>query len=612
MRWTAPILTFALLACKTTDDAPIETGLDSDVNEVVDVDGDGFAAEEDCDDEDAAVNPEATETCDGVDQDCDGETDEGAADATAWPVDEDGDGYGSATGSVLACEPPEGTPELLGDCDDADDGVYPGAVEVCGDDDLNCDGEPSNLDTDGDGTIDCEDCAPEDALISPDATETCDGVDQDCDGETDEEATDASTFYADADADGFGDADSPVAACGLSDGLSEDDTDCNDADALVNPDTACDYVVQIRAPGTTALTVISGEDTTVSVSGASPVSLTAGMPAATMVIAAGDYVLRADAPFLTNMVTTSTGGDQLLSARDLDGEYLSDTLYTWAGEHVWVVNPSASDIDVTLDLWDGAAWGMVTADVAAAGASLSFSGLADGVYRLTASAPVLGWGAAVDNPENHFEQLVGVNGGFFDNQVVWSLPEVIGKPGLTGLCVESSGCSYSVSAGGSTLAAGALNLGEGFSTYVSASTLYTIDLTGAVLVRDESSPSGFTSGDGTCMDADLAPGLSGEHYDTEFVLQATTGTATSYPIRRTDLTAAVYEDGTTLTVESWSAGAWSTVTTASGDAGDMVGLGDDYSAAAVLRVTSSAPIHLQMTHTTSEFAWTAFSDHYAD
>ncbi|MEY3213701.1 MAG: hypothetical protein RIT28_4182 [Pseudomonadota bacterium] len=612
MRWTAPILTFALFACKTQDDVPTETGIDSEINDFVDLDADGFVSDEDCDDDNAAVNPAATETCDGVDQDCDGEIDEGAADATAWPVDEDGDGYASATGAVIACEPPEGTPELLGDCDDDDDGVYPGAPEDCGDGDLNCDGEPSDLDTDGDGAIDCEDCGPDDALISPDATETCDGVDQDCDGEIDEDATDASTFYTDSDGDGFGDADAPLAACALTEGLSEDDTDCNDADAAVNPDTACDYVVQIRAPGTTALTLISAEDTTVSLSGLSPVSLTAGNPAAMMVIAAGDYVLRADAPFLTNMVTTSSGGDQLLSARDLDGAYLSDTLYTWAGEHVWVVNPSASDIDVTLDLWDGSAWALVTADVVAAGASLSFSDLADGVYRVTASAPVLGWGAALDNPENHLEQLVGTNGGFFDSQVLWSLPELIGKPGLTGLCVESSGCSYSVSAGGSTLDAGALDLGEGFSMYVSANTLYTIDLTGAVLVRDESSPSGYTSGDGTCMDADLAPGRSGDHYDTEFVLQAATGTATSYPVRRTDLTAAVYADGTTLTVESWSGGAWSAVMTASGDAGDMVSLGDDYSAAAVLRVTSSAPIHLQMTHTTSEFAWAAFSDHYAD
>ena len=69
MRWTAPILTLALFACKTQDDAPQETGIESEVNEVVDLDGDGFGADEDCDDDNAAVNPEATETCDGVDQD---------------------------------------------------------------------------------------------------------------------------------------------------------------------------------------------------------------------------------------------------------------------------------------------------------------------------------------------------------------------------------------------------------------------------------------------------------------------------------------------------------------------------------------------------------------
>ena len=212
MRWTAPILTFALFACKTQDDAPMETGIESEVNEVVDIDGDGFGVDEDCDDDNAAVNPEATETCDGVDQDCDGEIDEGASDATAWPVDEDGDGYASATGAVIACEPPEGTPELLGDCDDADDEVYPGALEVCGDGDVNCDGEPSNLDTDGDGAIDCEDCAPDDALISPSALETCDGVDQDCDeGEE-----------YDLDGDGH-------------DGIDGGGDDCDDQNAAVYP-----------------------------------------------------------------------------------------------------------------------------------------------------------------------------------------------------------------------------------------------------------------------------------------------------------------------------------------------------------------------------------------
>ena len=41
-----------------------------------DDDGDGYYGE-DCDDHDINVNPGAEEVCDGVDNDCDGEVDEG-------------------------------------------------------------------------------------------------------------------------------------------------------------------------------------------------------------------------------------------------------------------------------------------------------------------------------------------------------------------------------------------------------------------------------------------------------------------------------------------------------------------------------------------------------
>ena len=59
------------------------------------------------------------------------------------------------------------------------------------------------------------------------STEFCDGQDNDCDGEIDEFVT--STFYADADGDGFGDADSTVEACTLPGGFVSDNTDCDDA-----------------------------------------------------------------------------------------------------------------------------------------------------------------------------------------------------------------------------------------------------------------------------------------------------------------------------------------------------------------------------------------------
>ena len=70
----------------------------------------------DCDDTNAAVNPGATEICNGIDDNCDGEIDEG--------FDADGDGYTTCGG----------------DCDDGDPAVNPGAMEICNDIDDNCDG----------------------------------------------------------------------------------------------------------------------------------------------------------------------------------------------------------------------------------------------------------------------------------------------------------------------------------------------------------------------------------------------------------------------------------------------------------------------------------------
>jgi hypothetical protein len=60
-------------------------------------------------------------------------------------------------------------------------------------------------DLDGDGFEMPDDCADDDAAIHPAADEHCDGVDNNCDGELDgADAIEATAWYADADADGFG------------------------------------------------------------------------------------------------------------------------------------------------------------------------------------------------------------------------------------------------------------------------------------------------------------------------------------------------------------------------------------------------------------------------
>ena len=88
MRLThVPLLLIALSACR--DPVLEDTGPDP---LLVDADGDGIPAVVDCNEEDASVYPGADETCDGVDQDCDGEVDDNAIDGVYWFEDHDDDG----------------------------------------------------------------------------------------------------------------------------------------------------------------------------------------------------------------------------------------------------------------------------------------------------------------------------------------------------------------------------------------------------------------------------------------------------------------------------------------------------------------------------------------
>jgi hypothetical protein len=240
---------------------------DKDVQDAADRDGDGHASDQvtdgdDCNDDDAAINPSVPEICDGVDNNCDGEVDNAVdgvppVGAPTLYEDVDGDGYGAPLAEVRC--PADGWVAQSGDCDDADTSVNPDAEEVCDEKDNDCDDSIDEgletttyyLNQDGDdyGSEAIEACTmPKgytdqggDCVDDPVGVTNIDGtlipgyeihpnhtdipyddVDQDCAGDSD----------WDVDTDGE-ECDSSIANSPC-EGLGHVGTDCDDADATVN------------------------------------------------------------------------------------------------------------------------------------------------------------------------------------------------------------------------------------------------------------------------------------------------------------------------------------------------------------------------------------------
>lgn len=95
---------------------------------------------DDCNDLNPAVYPGAAEACDGVDNNCDLQVDEGAPTSPFWP-DADGDGRGNGGGSIIeSCAQPAGYVASTDDCNDGAANTFPGAAEACDGQDNNCNG----------------------------------------------------------------------------------------------------------------------------------------------------------------------------------------------------------------------------------------------------------------------------------------------------------------------------------------------------------------------------------------------------------------------------------------------------------------------------------------
>jgi len=154
----------------------------------------------DCNDMCAVCWTGASETCDMLDNNCTGGTDEAVT--TRFYRDADGDMRGTSTMFMDACTPPGGYVMNQNDCDDTCNVCWTANSDVCDGKDNDCSGAPdetftcvpgtstscmTTCGTSGTGTCTgmCE--APTGGACTPPA-ETCNAVNDDCDGFTDEGA----------------------------------------------------------------------------------------------------------------------------------------------------------------------------------------------------------------------------------------------------------------------------------------------------------------------------------------------------------------------------------------------------------------------------------------
>ncbi|MFI5172366.1 MAG: MopE-related protein [Chitinophagales bacterium] len=146
----------------------------------------------DCDDLNTEINPAAIEICNDIDDNCNFDIDEGLT-ITTFYIDADGDAFGNADIFINSClEIIAGYVLDSTDCNDANNLIYPGAIEIC------------------------------------------DYLDNDCDGIVDDNLTLIHSFE-DADEDNFGNINVDSLSCAIPDGFVEDDSDCDDTNPLIYP-----------------------------------------------------------------------------------------------------------------------------------------------------------------------------------------------------------------------------------------------------------------------------------------------------------------------------------------------------------------------------------------
>jgi hypothetical protein len=180
----------------------------------------------DCNDSNALVKPGATELCNLIDDNCNGQVNEGLVFVNYYlDTDLDGYGAGNATNSCTPVSENYVTNNL--DCNNSNANIRPNATEICNSIDDNCNNLIDDglafvnyyIDTDGDGygagtalnscsnpgvaySTNNTDCNNSNDAIRPNAFEGCNGIDDNCNSNTDEGLV-FSNYYLDVDQDGY-------------------------------------------------------------------------------------------------------------------------------------------------------------------------------------------------------------------------------------------------------------------------------------------------------------------------------------------------------------------------------------------------------------------------
>ncbi len=261
---------------------------------VLDRDGDGFENIYDCNDDPdtggIAVFPGAPETCDLLDNNCDGQIDEGFD--TEWYTDADGDGFGDASEfqPTISCDVLPNSVHNNDDCDDTDPTVNPQSPEICDGQDNDCDdikdggltflpvwddldedlygdtfkeqkngceaadgnsgfyviqnGDPDDLMLELNVVSNSTDCNDANPNVNPGSIEVCDSVDNDCDGTIDNAIQGGAKWFPDGDGDGFGAGIGESACSPPTDASVAAGGDCDDFDPSINPgaEERCDGI----------------------------------------------------------------------------------------------------------------------------------------------------------------------------------------------------------------------------------------------------------------------------------------------------------------------------------------------------------------------------------